>query len=138
MEGSEHPTAESARDRIADIGRLLDAAHLPIIASFQHFLRSLEGQDFGFEVNREITGLIQDTLGRLGMAVRCTNADCGKPAKLRCFKPGNRPSGVFQFQHTSGGRANNHGGSKTFPALTIVPSAPDMRRKRRKETDVEE
>ncbi len=115
-------SVESPEDTIARLGDEIDEAHKPIIARLQKVLDSLEGQALeSFEANQRIAAVIQSTVARLGMAIVCPKDGCGKPAKLRCKKPGRSKDGAFVFEHQEDGKQVFHGGKATLPALHIVP-----------------
>ncbi len=104
----------------------IDQALLPLRERFEQWLGTLEGRNEGsFEANRRLAVLIQEAATRMNVAFACTKAGCGQPSKLRCTKTPAVSSGMFTFQHDR----HTHGGGSTFPSLTIVPRAPDKRRR---------
>ncbi len=126
METNDPLTAEVAVESVKKLTADLRIMQDPIVQNLQCFLTSLEGQDFGPEVNERIVATIADMQTRLGKALKCS---CGEPARVRYSKKKDRKQGLFQFQHAVGGKLVGHGGSTTFPSLQLVEPAPDRRKK---------
>ncbi len=132
---------ECELDRGADAGQTLARAAAQMMAcrqeiakhqvairrSIEGTLRGLAGADCGsFEANRTLAKSVQEMLAENGLRVACP--ECGQPAILRCQRAGNSKSGAFQYDHAVAGRRTFHGGSTSFPIVTVVPAPP--RRKR--------
>jgi predicted RNA-binding Zn-ribbon protein involved in translation (DUF1610 family) len=98
--------------------------------TIQSTVRSLAGRNCGsFEANRSLAKSVQQLLAENGLRAECP--ECGQPAILRCQRAGNSKSGAFQYDHTVAGRRTFHGGSASFPLVTVVPAPPRRPRSRR-------
>ncbi len=104
-----------------ELNEELRQMHLPFIQKLQIFLAKLEGKKFDFEINHQIAVYIQKTLDRLGVNLECPREGCGKPAKLRCRKPGRSTKGLFQFDHPINGKWTTHYTSSLLPIMNIIP-----------------
>jgi hypothetical protein len=121
------PPAISSKEVLDGLGQVqhqLEQIQRPVAQRFAGWLKSLEGKDFGYDENKAIVGVIQNTLNRLGLAIKCPQNGCGVPARLRSKRPGRSKAGVIQFDHfvdRDGSRIKTtHGGGSSFPLLALV------------------
>ncbi len=101
----------------AQIGQILE----PVNDDLNEVVQQLVGKSFGsFEANRRVARQVLLLLNQLLLGFECRREGCGEPARLVCVPaPPPRPW-TFQFEHLVAGRTIRHGGSGSFPPLTLV------------------
>jgi predicted RNA-binding Zn-ribbon protein involved in translation (DUF1610 family) len=115
-----------AAGQIAACRQEIELHQAAVRRSIENTVRGLAGLNCGsFEANRAVAKSVQQLLAESGLRVACP--DCGQPAILRCQRAGNAKTGVFQFDHVVAGRRTFHGGSTSFPLVTVTPSPPRRR-----------
>lgn len=120
--------AGQASTKLDKIGERIANIQKPVVEEFQAFLRTLEGQNFGLEVNQCIAARIQEMADWLRLPFRCAQKKepCSLPARLRCTQHEQYPDGIFQFEHyiprtkSSAKKQPKHGAWKAFPPLILL------------------
>jgi hypothetical protein len=130
-----HDTREAILSLLGQLNHNLTVLQGPVQGGLQDLLGLLAGRSFGSLVaNQAVAREIQELLNRLGLRVACPRQGCGLPASIRCAAAGNSRHGVFQFDHSVGGRRTTHLGSSLFPLLQLVPAPPDRRKQHPRHT----
>lgn len=112
--------------QIATCRQEIELHQAAIRRSVENTVRGLAGLNCGtFDANRAAAKSVQQLLAENGLRVTCP--ECGEPAILRCQRAGNSKAGVFQFDHVVAGRRTFHGGSTSFPLVTVTPTPPRRR-----------
>jgi len=112
--------------QITTCRREIELHQAAVRRSIENTVRGLAGLNCGtFEANRAAAKSVQQLLAESGLRVACP--ECGQPAILRCQRAGNSKTGVFQFDHVVAGRRTFHGGSTSFPLVTVTPAPPRRR-----------
>jgi hypothetical protein len=116
-------------DVLRSLDQRIDSLLEPLVAEIEANLTRFAQTSFGsVEANQRATSQIQQLLNRLGKRVRCPKDGCGEPAILRCHGGAGKGNGVFQFEHSTGGRKTTHLAAATLPELHLVPAPADKRR----------
>jgi hypothetical protein len=124
-----HVAGRAVFETLAELDVRINEVLQPIVDQLQAVLNGLGGKSFGtVEANQRAASHVQRLLNRLGKRVRCPKKGCGQPAILRCHGGAGKGSGVFQFEHSTGGRKTTHLAAATLPELRIVEPRPDKRK----------
>ena len=122
--------AEAARGGLEALERIADRLSVAVRTSADELRAvapSFTGLNLGsFAENCRFADRLGSLLNLLGLRARCPK--CGQPARFVCATSSRMASGAFFFYHNK----TKHGGTASVPPLTLIPKAPDRRRRAKK------
>jgi hypothetical protein len=111
-------------DRLTRIAGNVTEAHQGARHDLEALLHTIVGRKFAtLRENQMFTTLVAQLLDTIQHGVTCPKEGCDGIGKPKWEGASSPETGVLIVEHSTGGRANRHGGGSTFPELNVVPLA---------------